>query len=70
MNKCFTVLLKSTSLKIISEELDLVFELKTLQTPVNQGKGGGRIAETSSNHFTLACLLITYLNGVQHGKKK
>lgn len=58
MNKCFTIPLKSTSLNIISEELDLFFELKNLPTPVNQGKGQGEIAETNSNNFILSCLLI------------
>lgn len=42
MNKCFTVLLKPTSLKIISEEPDLLFEPKNLQTLVNLGKGTGK----------------------------
>jgi len=69
MNNYFTVLLKSTSLKIISEDLDLLFELKNLQTSVNQGKGQGEIAETYSSNFILFCLLIRYLSGVQREKK-
>lgn len=70
MNKCFTIPLKSTSLNIISGELDLFFELKNLQTLVNQGKGQGEIAEANSNNFILSCLLIIYLNSAQHGKRR
>lgn len=70
MNKCFAVLLKPTSLKIISEEPDLLFEPKNLQTPVNLGKAQGKTTEMNFSHFMLPCLLITYLNGVQHGKNK
>lgn len=70
MNKCFTIPLKSTSLNIISEEFDLFFELKNLQSPVNQGKGQGEIAETNSNNFILSYLLIRHLNSAQHGKRR
>lgn len=70
MNKCFAIPLKSTSLNIISEELDLFFELENLQNPVNQGKGQGEIAETNSNNLILSCLMIRYLNSAQHEKRR